>query len=130
MKTFAFFSNFFVRMRYPVSLPEEIAEALGIRLSNENSFDEFLRQLLCPSCRPTKLVKFMPREKAENLFKKATVKEKFKHSTLVSYQFPEGSVAFVLQFDEQSRLRRIYLRHKQIKQDNGIEISLDHQLSA
>lgn len=124
MKTFAFFTNFFTRMRYPVSLPEEVAEALGVHLSNESSFDEFLNRLCCPSCCPTRLMKFMPREKVEKLFKKATIKEKFKQNTIISYHFSEGWVEFVLQFDEQSRLRRIYLQHKQITQDRGIEIPL------
>lgn len=124
MKALGLLSRFFLRMRYPVSLPEEIAEALGVSLSNCASFNEFVSYLACPSCKPTRLTKFMPREKAEEAFQNAPRREKFKQNTLISYQFNEGWVEFILQFDEQSRLRRIYLQHKQIEHDQGIEIAL------
>lgn len=66
----------------------------------------------------------MPREEAEAAFETALRKEKFLHNTLCSYYFNEGWMEFVLQFDEHSRLRRIYIQHKKIEQEEGIEIPL------
>lgn len=123
-KTLDLFYRFFLRFRYPVTLPEEIAGALGITASNFLTFDEFVKKLTCPSCRPTTLIKFMPREKAEETFKTAQHKERFQQNTLISYYFSEGWMEFTLHFDEQSRLRRIYLHHKHIEKDNGIELPL------
>lgn len=116
--------RFFPRLRYPVTLPEDIGEALGIAASNFSSFDEFVRLLTCPSCKPTRLMRFMPREKAEEAFKTAQRKERFQQNTLISYYFNEGWMEFILDFDDQSRLRRIYINHKQIEQERGIEIPL------
>lgn len=124
MKALDSFYRFFLRFRYPVSLPEDIAEALGINVSNYLTFDEFVNQLTSPACRPTKLLKFMPRDKAEEAFRGALRKERFKQNTLFSYYFSEGWMEFALLFDEQSRLRRIYLHHRKIAQEEGIEIPL------
>lgn len=66
----------------------------------------------------------MSRAKAEEAFCKAPLKEKFQNDTLVSYCFNEGTLEFFLQFDNDSKLRRIYLQHKDIKQDKGFEIKL------
>lgn len=117
--------RFFLRFRYPVSMPEDVAEALGITISNFLTFEEFVDQLTSPACRPTKLLKFMPREEAEQAFSGALRKERFKQNSLFSYYFNGSWLEFVLLFDEQSRLRRIYLQHRQLKQDEGIEISLN-----
>jgi hypothetical protein len=116
--------RFFLRFRYPVTLPEDIGSALGIVASNHLTFEEFVGRLTCPSCRPTRLIKFMPREKAEEAFQTAQRKERFQQNTLISYYFNEGWMEFVLHFDEQSRLRRIYVNHKQIEKERGIEIPL------
>lgn len=123
-KPLEYVSRFFLRFKYPVSLPEEVAEALGIELSNQVTFDELVRQLACPACRPTRLKRFMPRDKAEAAFMRAPRREKFSNNTLCSYYFNEGWVEFILRFDEKSRLRRIYLQHKKVKGDQGIEIPL------
>lgn len=128
MKSFDFLYRFFIRWRYPVSLPEDIAMALGVPVDNRMSFEEFVSLLTSPSCCPSKLMKYMPRQQAEDAFRNALRKEKFTHLTLCSYYFNEGWMEFVLQFDDQSRLRRIYLQHKNIKQDNGIEIPLQKSL--
>lgn len=114
-----------LRFRYPVSLPEDIAEALGVHVSNFLTFEEFVNQLASPECRPTKLMKFMPRDKAEDAFQGAQRTERFKQNTLISYYFSEGWMEFVLSFDDHSRLRRIYLQHKQITSDSGVEIHLN-----
>lgn len=127
MKAIDCLFRFFQRFRYPVSLPEEVADALGVKLSNFITFQEFVDQLQNPTCRPTKLIKFMPREKAEEAFRGALRKELFPQNSLFSYYFSEGWMEFVLLFDEQSRLRRIYLRHKQISQEEGIEILLNKE---
>ncbi len=125
MKALDVLSRFFLRFRYPISMPEDVATALGIHISNYVTFHEFVSHLSCPTCRPTRLSKFMSREKAEEAFFGAPLKEKFRNNTLVSYCFTEGWVEFILQFDDNSKLRRIYLQHKDIKQDRGLEIQLN-----
>lgn len=124
MKAWELLSRLIVRFRYPVSLPEDVAQALGIHMSNFLTFEEFVNQLMSPECRPTRLTKFMPRDKAEEAFQGAQRTERFQQNTLISYYFSEGWMEFVLSFDEKSRLRRIYLQHKQICSDKGIEIQL------
>ena len=126
MKAFDQLCRFFIRFRYPVTLPEDVASALGINLSNYITFDKFVSLLTCPSCKPTRLQKYMPREKAEEAFQNAHCKERFKGSSLFSFYFAEGWMEFMLEFDDQSRLRRMYLHHKNIKQERGIEIHLSH----
>jgi hypothetical protein len=127
MKTLDHLYRFFLRFRYPVTLPENIAEALGVQMSNFLTFKEFVHHLSSPSFRPTRLKKYMTREKAEEAFDGALRKEHFKQKTLFSYYFSEGWMEFVLHFDDQSRLRRIYLQHKQIPQEGGIEIHLNKE---
>lgn len=130
MKMWDVLSRLLIRFRYPVSLPEDVAEALGIRMSNFLTFDEFVNELVSPECRPTRLSKFMPRDKAEEAFQGAQRTERFQQNTLISYYFSEGWMEFVLSFDEHSRLRRIYLQHKQITSDKGIEIQLNRQVES
>lgn len=125
MRALNLFYRFFLRFRYPVSLPEDVAKALGIEVSNFMTFEEFVNQLVSPTCRPTRLKKFMSRDKAEAAFQDALKTERFKQNTLFSYYFSEGWMEFVLLFDEHSRLRRIYLRHKKISRDRGFEIPLN-----
>lgn len=120
----------FCRFRYPVSLPENVAEALGIEASNALTFDQFVHQLSNPAFRPTKLKKYMSRQKAETAFQGAVKKEKFPHKTLFSYYFNEGWLEFVLLFDDQSRLRRIYLQHKKIPAEEGLELTLNNDSSS
>jgi hypothetical protein len=116
-------TNLFTRFRYPTSLPEEVAMDLGISISNSLNFQEFISHLTHPSCRPTRLSRFMPREEAENLFSTAIRKEHFKQKSLFFYHFNEGWMGFILNFDEQARLRRIYIRHKDLKRKHEIAIS-------
>lgn len=113
-----------VRFRYPFSLPEEVASSLGMHLTNNGcTFDEFVNSLIHPHFRPANLTKFMSRTEAEDAFQNA-VKERFKHKTLCSYYFQGGWLEFTLLFDTESRLRRVYLNHKQIQKREGIEIPL------
>jgi hypothetical protein len=124
LKIFKTIERTFLRLRYPVSLPEEIAEALGVSFSNYLSFKDFLAVLSEPLSAPKRLSRFMPRATAENVFCNAARTERFSERTLVSYHFPEGWVEFILQFDRESRLRRVYLLHREIASDQGIELSL------
>jgi len=113
-----------MRFRYPVSLPEDVAEALGVKMSNFLTFNKLLEHLTSNHCCPKRLTKYMPREIAEEAFLKAPRKEHFQKNTLFAYHFCEGWLEFSLHFDDESRLRRIYLQHKQIANNNGIEIPL------
>lgn len=114
-----------MRLRYPVSMPEDIADALGISLPNSLTFKEFVQQVTKPCSLPTRLAKYMPRELAEKAFWNAVCKERFCEKTLICYYFTEGWVEFMLQFDKDSRLRRIYIMHREIQADRGIEIPLN-----
>ncbi len=124
MKAFDLLHRFFLRFRYPVSLPEDVACALGVDLNCYLTFDEFVNRLQCPHFRPTRLKKYMPRELAEDAFSSALRIDRFGHKSLFAYYFNEGWIEFVLQFDEQARLRRVYLQHKYIQDDIGLEIPL------
>lgn len=110
------------RFRYPASLPEEIAKDLGVPLSNSHSFDEIITMLTSKNCCPQQLHRFMKRCEVDIIFQHARKKEQFKNSVLYSYYFTEGWLEFALKFDEDSRLRRIYLHHQGIKGKSGIEI--------
>ncbi len=124
MKSLQIIYQYLLRIKYPVSLPTDIGEALGIPIRNCWSFEEFFHQVISPSTKITNLKKYMLREEAEHLFLKAARKEKFCNNTLFSYYFNEGWLEFSLQFDNCSRLRRIYILHKQIEEPNGIELPL------
>lgn len=117
-------SRLLARFWYPVTLPEDVAETLGVEVSNFLSFDELMKCIAQSKCHPLRLARFMPRKDAEAAFKNATCIEHFGEKTLVSYFFPEGWVEFVLKFDRESRLRRIYLLHKDIENEEGVEINL------
>ena len=114
------------RFRYPVSLPEDVGSALGINTSNFVDFDTLFHTLT--TLKQTQLKKFMSREQAEAFFMSACIKEQFCHHTLCSYFFNEGWLEFILQFDREGKLRRLYIHHKNIKSDNGIEIPLSASL--
>lgn len=123
-KWFEILQRIFTRFRYPVSMPEDIAHALGISLSNSLPFKECMLKICQPGLSPTRLIKYMPRELAERAFGNAVRKEKFREKTLVSYYFNEGWLEFVLHFDRESRLRRIYIVHRDIQDDRGFELPL------
>ncbi|MBJ7449595.1 MAG: hypothetical protein JHC93_04470 [Parachlamydiales bacterium] len=114
----------YCRFHYPVSLPEDVACALGIQAPNHLSFEEFVQLLQSPEGKPTRLTKFMPRHLAEMAFQSALRKETFKKTSLFSYYFCKGWLAFFLQFDDQHRLRRLYIQHRDLSQGENIEICL------
>jgi hypothetical protein len=112
----------FIRLRYPVSTPEDIANALGIQLNNRLAFAQFLEG--CKECQPTNLAKYMSRTEAERVFCNALRKDRFTQSSLFSFYFNEGWLEFELQFDPMSRLRRVYLHHQYISDSRGHELDL------
>jgi hypothetical protein len=112
------------RFRYPVSLPQDVASAIGIEIQNSVRFRQLLSLLTNPSSSPTKLSKYMPREQAEYAFRSALRKESFPQSSLYSFYFNEGWLEFELQFDHLSRLRRVYLHHKLLYNTHGHELPL------
>lgn len=122
-KIFKILSLCLARWRYPFSTPEDIAADIGLNITNKLSFNEFIACLTNPSYQPAKILKFMPRHDAEELFQGALRKERFQHNSLFSYYFHEGWMEFVLQFDQESRLRRLYIVHKDLKQKVEIPIS-------
>lgn len=125
MKALDWLFHLMVRLRYPVSLPEDIATDLGINTSNFLTFEEFVSQLTSKEHRPRRLTRFMPRDTAEAAFTSAQRKECFGRSSLFSYYFHEGWLEFKLHFDEKARLRRIYIQHRRLASELGIEIPLD-----
>lgn len=126
MRVYKKLATLFHRFRNPVSLPEDIGLDLGIQvLHNELNFQECMSRLTGSICQSKYLHKLMPRAHAEAVFKKAVHKESFKDITLFSYYVYSGWLAFKLVFDEEERLRRVYLQHKAIKDENeGVEMIL------
>lgn len=122
MQFFTAVQQMFVRFRYPVSMPEDVAVSLGVSIENTIGFKNFLTK--CRDCQPTRLSKFMPRTEAERAFKGALRKEKFSSSSLFSFYFNEGWLEFELQFDSNSLLRRVYVHHKLISEPGVHELPL------
>ncbi|SCA63413.1 Uncharacterized protein SCG7109_AO_00090 [Chlamydiales bacterium SCGC AG-110-M15] len=114
-----------MRWRYPFTLPEDILSVLGVDdIGGSLSFHDFMHVLSSPECRPQRLVRLMSRNDAEAVFSTALKKERFQNETLFSFYFEESWVEFILHFDSDSRLRRIYLHHNGLSVDEGVEINL------
>lgn len=113
-----------MRWRYPVCCPEDISQALGMRLTNQLTFDELVCKITSPHCSVNSLYKYMHRSTAEAAFCNALRVECFHNSTLVSYYFTEGWLVFNLQFDKDGKLNRLFLQHQCIPDRQGIEIAL------
>ena len=122
MTAFDSLSRIVARFWHPVSLPEDVADVLGVTISNFVTFDELVSVVERSRCDPMKLAKFMPRKDAEAAFSHSKCKECFHDRTLVSYYFNEGWIEFILHFDECSQLTHVYLMHKGIEEDGGVEI--------
>lgn len=119
--------KFFCRFKHPISFPEDIGKDLGIQILYKGiNFQNCIEYLIDPRYKPKNLIKFMPRAEAESKLRLAIRKERFKNSSLFSYHVFHGWLAFKLVFDNQNRLRRLYLQHKDLKTltDEGIEIKL------
>lgn len=115
------------RFRYPVSLPEDIAHDIGMHLPNTLRFSDFLHLLASPHQRPSKLRKYMSRALAESTFESALKKESFKSCSLFSYYFNKGWLVFALYFDEDSRLRRVYLQCPHCVDIDGFDLLLEEE---
>jgi len=113
---------FLTRLRYPFSTPEEVAADLGLEITNQISFQDFVHSLTHSPHPPTKIAKYMSRESVEKLFISARHKEIFRHNTLISYYFNEGWMELLLDFDAEARLRRLYVQHKELKHKVEIPI--------
>lgn len=124
MKMTTRFSRLLMRFRYPVALPVDVAEALGIEESCFLSLEALLDCIKNKERTPKHLHKYMGREDAEAVFSQASCSERFSRNTLFAFQFNKQWLEFSLQFDEESRLRRLYLRHPSLPEENGIEIPL------
>lgn len=124
MDIFTHVLQILVRLRYPVSMPEDISSALGIQVGNSIRFKQLLEQLTAPTLKICNFTKFMPREEAERFFKEALRKDRFKQSSLYSFYFTEGWLEFELFFDDDSKLRRLYFHHRQLPSPSKHELML------
>ena len=122
MKAYHNLCRFLIRLRYPFSIPADIANALGIHTSHFMTFKNLISRLTHPACRPGTLSKYMPRVEAESAFGTALRKERFPCDSLFSYKINGSWLKFVLHFDDQARLRRLYLSHKDFKEKYEIPI--------
>ncbi len=121
------FLKLVARLRHPHTLPEEVAQILGLNVSNYLSYEQFT-QLLCKQghC-PKTLMRFMPREQAERIFSSASYKEHFCNESHFSYSFKQGVIDFTLTYDAENRLRRLYLNHRGMNLDEKLEIPLNKE---
>lgn len=115
------------RLRYPVSLPDDIANDLGISLPRIRSLKVFLELLSMPATKTKHLKRWMPRHEAEAAFKCAIKKETFSASSFFSYYFNHGWVVVALYFDEHARLRRAYLQCPACETMEGFELKIDEE---
>lgn len=118
-------SRLVCRFRYPVSLPEDVANDLGMHLPNSLKLHDFIELLSSPQNRPKNLHKLMPREQAEEAFGSALKKESFKSCSLFSYDFNKNWLVIALYYDENERLRRLHLQCPACADLDGFDIPLD-----
>jgi hypothetical protein len=104
-------------IRYPRSVPEEVAAALGVTLAQPHCWDELLKHLGSPQWAPPRLQRLMSRAHAQAAFSSALQIEEFTHTALCSYHLGGGWLTFDLHFDLEQRLRRLYVRHPQLGPD-------------
>lgn len=117
------------RFRYPVSMPDDLANDLGVSITSNPSFGDFIEYLKISANRPTKLWKMMPRYQAERRFQSALKKEVFPGSTFFSYSFQHSWLLVVLHFDAQSRLRRLHVQCPSSIDKKSFDIPLDEAVA-
>lgn len=100
-----------IRIRYPRSMPEDIAAALGISSDQPVDWQQVLSHLQGSGWAPPRLHRLMARVHAEAAFSSALQIEEFTHTALCSYHLAGGWLTFDLHFDLDQRLRRLYVRH-------------------
>ena len=66
----------------------------------------------------------MPRRQVDAAFSNARRKDTFQHRSIYSYYVGDGWLEFTLHFDENSRLRRLYVDHKNLQKEGGVELKL------
>ncbi len=121
------FIKLIYRIRYPISLPEDVAGDLGIKVPSDHPiFTDVMSLLFDSTHTPAHLNRFMPRDQAEKIFRSACKRERFLNRSLFSYYIADGWLAFECIFDEKERLRRVFVQHKafQVEPEEGIEINL------
>jgi hypothetical protein len=131
MKTLDFFTvpyqsfrRLLIRLRHPISLPEEIARDLGIPISNYLDYQQLTHFIRQGGLTPTKLHKFMARDVAEAAFDHAIKVEKFCRESHFSYCFNDHWMDFTLHFDQNDQLRRLYFHCCGMSFDEQQEILL------
>jgi len=115
---------FFVRLRYPYSLPEELASDLGLPLCNSMPFARIETKICKRRWCPSTLYKFMSRDEALSTLSRAYRVDHFGCKEIVSYYFREGWIEFELHFDPEGRLRRLQLHAPKQLSLEPIEIPL------
>jgi hypothetical protein len=105
------------RIWYPVALPEDIASCFGLKVSNLLPMEDLVRVLLKSQSYTSFLSRYMPRDVAESVFRRATSIESFGDKTIISYYFIGGWMEYVLHFDKEDRLRRVYLCHRALERE-------------
>jgi len=124
MRAVAWVLQCYQRLRYPDILPSDIAADLGLAKARFLNFDDLFNLLTDENCSLKRLSRFMPREKAEAVFSRAQRQERFGRSALYSYYFNEGWLEFILHFDEEARLRRVYFQHKRLQTQQRVELAV------
>lgn len=119
------FTRLISRFRYPVSLPEDLANDLGVKLANTVSFRQIIRVLHSSDFRCSRLKRLMDRQLAEDIFRSALKKESFKSSSLFSYYYNKSWLVFALYFDSENRLLRLYVQCPSCSQMEGFDIHLE-----
>jgi hypothetical protein len=130
MKIFKFVLKFFVDNQVDHLLPDELLKTLGLDLEGKSSIEDFVEKLNHSKSLHVKLKKFMTRREVENTFLSAEKKEHFSRHSLYSYYFSKGWLGFFVSFDQDLKLRRVYLQYKSLRYQDFIELYLDnHSLS-
>lgn len=117
----------FSLLRYPISAPQDVLLALGMESDfSDLDFHHFLKKIVTRI--PRRVYRDMSRDEAERSFSTAYKKEVFHTTTHASYCFIQGWLEFVLEFDKNRHLRRLYVHHSLLSGAQSIELELpDHQ---
>jgi hypothetical protein len=125
MRLFYYLAKLYSGWQYRLYSFKEVADDLGVDVPGNIAFEGFVKALTTQYGHSAKLTKFMPRDDAEKVFASAIKKERFSRHSLYSYYFDKDWVGFYLQFDQNSKLRRLYIQHKNFKKHSGEEIELN-----
>ncbi len=115
----------FCQFKYPLSLPDEVALAIGMRQANFIPFDLLCKTITPPRDAPKALKKYMNRKEAEKVFKSALSRKFEPLQSHFSYTVDGTTVNFTLHFDQNERLRRLVVQREEIYFAKGIDIPLE-----